>query len=241
MPHDDAYGEALRAYHETGESFEVVERDDGFVGPPGTPALYFSDPDEWGDHERTALERAEGRVLDVGCGAGRHALYLQERGHDVVGIDDSPGAVEVSSERGVDARQCDVADVRDLDAGTFDTVVMGGNNFGLVGTRTTAPRILGGLAAVTSADARILAETRDVHATDDPDHLAYHEFNRERGRLPGALRIRVRYKRHATLWFDYLMVSPEELREVIEPTVWELVDVVEADDGAQYYAELRKE
>jgi SAM-dependent methyltransferase len=241
MPHDDAYGEALRAYHETGESFEVVERDDGFVGSPGDPALYFSDPDEWAAHERAALDRAEGRVLDVGCGAGRHALYLQERGHDVVGIDVSPGAVAVSRDRGVDARECDIADVRDLDAGTFDTVVMGGNNFGLVGTRATAPHIFGGLAAVTSNDARILAETSDVHATEDPDHLAYHEFNRERGRLPGALRIRVRYRRHATPWFDYLMVSPEELRAVLEPTVWELVDVFEADEGTQYYADLRKE
>ena len=80
-----------------------------------------------------------------------------------------------------------------------------------------------------------------TNADDDPDHLAYHEFNRERGRLPGALRIRVRYKRHATPWFDYLMVSPEELRAVVEPTVWELADVVAADEGPQYYAELRKE
>lgn len=242
MPHDDAYGEALRAYHETGESFEVVERDDGFVGPPGDPALYFSDPDEWAERERAAMDRVEGRVLDVGCGAGRHALYLQEQGHEVVGIDDSPGAVEVAQDRGVDARVFDIADVRDLDAGTFDTVVMGGNNFGLVGTRATAPDILGGLAAVTSADARILAETRDVHATDDPDHLAYHEFNRERGRLPGALRIRVRYKRHATPWFDYLMVSPEEMRTVCEPTPWHAHEIVEPTDIAesgQYYAELR--
>lgn len=244
MAHEDAYGAALRAYHETGESFEVVERDDGFVGQPGDPAMYFSDPEGWAERERVAMDRAEDRVLDVGCGAGRHALYLQEQGHEVVGIDASPGAVEVARERGVDARECDVADVRDLDAGTFDTVVMGGNNFGLVGTRATAPRILGGLAAATTDDARILAETRDVHATDDPDHLAYHEFNRERRRLPGALRIRVRYRRHATPWFDYLMVSPDEIREVLEPTAWHLAEIVEpndVEDDGRYYAELRKD
>jgi SAM-dependent methyltransferase len=243
-PSEDAYGEALRAYHETGESFEIVERDDGFVSPSGGPAMYFSERDEWPEREHAAMERAEGRVLDVGCGAGRHALYLQEQGHEVVGIDDSPGAVEVSRERGVDARVCDVADVRDLDASTFDTVVMGGNNFGLVGTRATAPRILGALAAVTSDDAHILVETRDVHATDDPNHLAYHEFNRERGRLPGALRIRVRYERHATPWFDYLMVSPDEMREVCDPTPWHVAEIVEPnglDDDGQYYAELRKD
>ena len=94
---------------------------------------------------------------------------------------------------------------------------MGGNNFGLVGTRATAPRILGGLATVTSDEARVLAETRDIHASEDPDHLGYHELNRQRGRLPDALRIRVRFKRHTSPWFDYLMVSPEETRDVVEP------------------------
>lgn len=243
-PGDDAYGAALRAHHAGEESYEVVERDDGYVGPPGDPAVYFSPPDEWAERERVAVDRAEGRVLDVGCGAGRHALYLQERGHAVVGIDASPGAVEVSRDRGVDARECDVADVRDLDEEPFATVFMGGNNFGLVGTRATAPRILGGLAAVTADDAQILAQTRDVHATTDPDHLAYHEFNRERGRLPGALRIRVRHGMRATPWFDYLMVSPAEMREVVEPTPWHVAEVLEPNDldaDGQYYAELRKD
>ncbi|WP_286672170.1 class I SAM-dependent methyltransferase [Halorarius halobius] len=242
-PADDAYGAAIRDHHEGEESFELVERDDGFVSPSGGPPMYFADPEEWPDREHAAMERVEGRVLDVGCGAGRHALYLQERGHDVVGIDVSPGAVEVARDRGVDARECDVADVRDLDAGTFDTVVMGGNNFGLVGTRTTAPGVLAGLAAVTTDDARLLAETRDVHANPTPEHRAYHDLNRERGRLPGALRIRVRYKRKATPWFDYLMVSPDEMREVLAATPWRLHEVLEPNDldgDGTYYAELRK-
>ena len=124
----------------------------------------------------------------------------------------------VSRDRGVDACECDVADVCELETVTFDTVVVVGNNFGLVGTRATAPRILGELAAVTSNEACLLVESRDVYASKDPDHLAYHELNRLRGRLPGALRIRVRFKRHMSPWFDYLMVSLEEMRDVVDPT-----------------------
>ena len=120
---------------------------------------------------------------------------------------------------------------------------MGGNNFGLVGTRATAPRILGGLTEVTSDEAPLLAETRDVHASEDPDHLAYHELNRERGQLPGALRICVRFKRHISLWFDYLMVSPEKVSGVIDPTPWYVAEIIEPNElktSGQYYAVLRK-
>lgn len=234
-PEKDAYGHAMRAHHEGEESFEIVERNDGYVGPGGGPGTYFSEYDDWSAHVREAIDRARGRVLDVGCGAGRHALYLQEQGHDVVGIDASPGAVAVCDERGVErAEVIDVADVTDLD-GAFDTVVMFGNNFGLVGTADRAPAVLRDLAEVTTPDARILAESMDPTATDEEAHLEYHERNRGRGRLPGALRIRVRFKKHATDWFDYLLAAPEEMRDLVGETPWELREVVEGEGNRGVY------
>ena len=59
-PREGAYGEAIRAHHAGEESFEVVECDDGFVGPPGDPELYFSTSDEWAPRERAATDHAEG-------------------------------------------------------------------------------------------------------------------------------------------------------------------------------------
>lgn len=227
----DAFGVALRDYLRDGEGFMLTERDDGDVRPSGGPEMYFAPYEEWTDREQTAVERVRGRVLDVGCGAGRHALHLQAKDHEVVGIDTSPGALAVCRERGVErVERCDVADADSLD-GAFDTVLMLGNNFGLVGSRDRAPTVLGALDAVTASDAIILAESMDPRDTDDEFHLAYHERNRERGRLPGRVRIRVRYKRHATDWFDYLHVSPEEMREVVEPTAWTVTEVVDGEDA----------
>ena len=235
----DAYGELMLAALEGADPAEIVERDDGFIaaGKFGT-GLYFAPFRRWPAHQRRAMRFVRGRVLDVGCGAGRVCLHLQERGQDVVGIDISPGAVEVCRRRGVrDARLVSIDDV-DESLGTFDTIVMLGNNFGLFASAQKADRLLRRFHRLTSARGRIVAETRDVRATDDPGHLAYQARNRERGRLSGQIRIRVRYRDLATPWFDYLMVSQEELLGLAEPTGWKIARVLESDDT--YVAVLEK-
>lgn len=229
-PEDDAYGRAIVDHYEGRDAWEIIERDDGWFGPSSGTDLYFAPYPEWSDGLQTAVDRAEGRVLDVGCGAGRAMAHLEPLGHETVGIDLSPGAVDVCRRRGLEARELDVADVADLD-GAFDTLLLGGNNFGLVGTRERAPEVLDGLATVASDDAVLYAESRDPRETEDADHLAYHERNRDRGRLPGALHIRVRYRHHATPWFDYLMASPDEMGSIVADTPWSLAEVLGDPDG----------
>jgi SAM-dependent methyltransferase len=227
---EDAYGHAVLDFLESGGGQEIVERNDGFIQAGIGPANYFAPFRRWPPAERRALRFVRGRVLDVGCGAGRVALELQERGHDVVGIDLSPLAVEVARRRGVrDARVLAAEDVADA-GGVFDTVVMFGNNFGLFGGAEQAPRLLRTLYDVTSARGRIVASSVDRSATDDPVHLAYHELNRSRGRMPGQLRLRVRYRDYATPWFDYLLASPDEMRELLAGTGWHLARTIDAAD-----------
>jgi len=80
------------------------------------------------------------RVLDVGCGPGRHSLALARRGLTVVGVDQSPDFVELAraaaTSEGLDA-SFEGLDVRDLAyADEFDAAIclcQGG--FGLLGGR----------------------------------------------------------------------------------------------------------
>jgi len=235
----DAWGLLLSDYAAGINCIEVIERDDGFVAATENVPVYFSCYDAWPGHVKEAMQFVQGRVLDVGVGAGRFALYLQEQGHEVVGIDVSAGTLEVCRQRGVhDVRQLPFHRLDDS-LGVFDTVLMMGNNFGLFANPRRASWMLRRLKRLTSDGARIVAETLDVYATDKPEHLAYHARNRQRGRLPGELRLRVRYRDRIGGWFDYLMVSQAEMQEIVKGTGWRIEAILERG-GGQYVAVLEK-
>ncbi len=237
----DAYGRLLLEAFERRDVTEVVEREDGYLmaSAAGAPASYFASFRRWPAHQRRAMRLVRGRVLDVGCGAGRVALHLQQRGQDVVAIDVSPLAVELSRRRGVhDARVLSITEV-DRSLGAFDTIVMMGNNFGLFGSAPRAKKLLRRFCSVTSDRGRIVAEVLDPYATDDPDHLAYHADNRQRGRMPGQARIRIRHRHYTTPWFDYLFVSQTELENLVDGTGWSLQRTIPSA-GPLYIAVLER-
>ena len=239
---EDAFGRMLLDHLEGRHAAEVIERSDGYVDVPGGPKAYFEPFRRWLAVERKAMRFVRGRVLDVGVGAGRVALHLQERGHEVVGIDNSPLTVEVARRRGVkDARVMPFAEIGPK-LGVFDTVVMMCNNFGLFGSANGARRLLRRLSRITAEDARIVAGSRDPYGTDKPEHRSYHQQNRRDGRMGGQLRLRVRHGIYRTPFFDYLLVAPDEMRELAFAGGWEVERLVEPheDDPNYYVGVLRK-
>ena len=235
----DAYGHELYDYLQGRNEYEIVERSDGFIDASTGPRIYCAGYEEWPAHYKEALRYVRGSVLDIGCGAGRHCLYLQEQGFDVLGIDVSPLAIEVCARRGV--RHARVMSVMQVTSrlGQFDTLLMLGNNFGLFGDATRARRLLRTFHSMTSGQARIIAESTDPYGTTDAFHLGYHDDNRKRGRMAGQLRIRVRYRKYATTWFDYLLVSQDEMRAILDGTDWTVARFVDSD-AAPYIAILEK-
>jgi SAM-dependent methyltransferase len=233
----DAFGDALLWCHAHGGAAAIVERDDGFIGIDDTPH-YFAEPDEWDERSRWALERARGRVLDLGAGAGRAALALQARGHDVLALDVSRGALEVCRRRGVrDLFLGTVGELASTEPRPFDTILALGNNLGLLGNGGTAPDVLDALSRVASPGATIVGTGLDPYDTTDPEHLAYHERNRERLRHPGCVTIRVRHRHTATDWFDLLWCSIDELAALCEPAGWTISDVL---PGTRYAVVLER-
>jgi SAM-dependent methyltransferase len=236
MKQGDVWGAILADVLAGRGAMEIVERDDGYM--LAFDAAYFVAPfAHWDDPvERRSMRFVRGRVLDVGCGAGRVCLHLQERGLDVVGIDSSPGAIECCLARGVRDARVLALDAVDGTLGAFDTVVFLGQNLGMLGSRARARRLLRRLVTLTTERGRIVGETFDPHALDDAVHRGYRERNRRRGRMPGQLRVRVRYRELTTRWIDWLQVSREELEELVEGTGWRLTRTL--GDGPSYVAIL---
>jgi len=93
---------------------------------------------------------------------------------------------------------------------------------------------------MTPPDARIIVESNDPTQTKNPCHLAYQKFNRRRGRMPGQLRLRIRYLTYATCWFDYLIVSKNEMRSILAGTGWRISRFIDSG-GSVYVAVIEKE
>lgn len=237
---EDGFGHEMLDHLRGKGGYEVIERDDGLIEVSSGPKSYFTKYEEWPEDEKEAMRFVRGRVLDVGCGAGRHSLYLQEKGHDVVGSDNSPLAVEVSRQRGLkNTRVLPITQITSK-LGIFDTILMLGNNFGLFGNPKRARWLLRRFRNLTSEEGRIIAETIDPYDTDVPEHLEYHRVNKKRGRMAGQARLRVRYRRYVTPWFEYLFVSREEMKGMLEGSGWKVSRFLDSK-GPSYIAVMEKE
>lgn len=237
----DAYGQEMWAFFKGKESYEVIERDDGFIDLSTGASAYFAEFKKWPKIQKQAIRFAKGRVLDVGAGVGRVSLYLQKKKFDVTAIDNSPLAIKICKKRGVKhAKVLPIERISTFKANTFDTIILFGNNFGLFGSYNKAKKLLKIFHRITSQDALIISENLDPYKTNDPVHISYHTLNKKRGRMPGQIRMRLRFKKCIGDWFDYLFVSKDELKDIIKGTGWKVKKFI-SSNGPIYAAIIEKE
>ena len=238
---EDAYGQEVWAYIKKKEGFEIVERDDGYFSISSGPKTYFYDYKNWSDREKKAMKFVKGKILDVGCGAGRVSLYLQKKGFDVTGIDNSPLAIKVCRLRGLKkAKVISINEIGRFKPNSFNTIIMFGNNFGLFGSFDGTKELLKKFYRITSPNVLIIADTLDPYKTDNPVHKQYHKFNRKRGRMGGQVRIRIRFEKYVSNWFDYLMVSKKEMKELLKGTGWKVKRFI-SFDKSHYIVVIQKQ
>lgn len=185
--------------------------------------------------EALALDLCCGRVLDVGAGAGLHALELQRRGIEVTAIDIAPECVMIMRERGV--RSAELADLYEFGGGGFDTIICLCNGLDKVGRLADLPRFLGRIRELLAPGGQLIADSFDLRVGADAARLAELARKETTGRYFGETDLRFEYKGRSGTPFSVLQIDYETLAQIAERNGWrcELVD----GEGGHYLVRAR--
>lgn len=235
----DPLGRLLLDYHEDDLAGTPIHRRDDDHTSRAPAEWYFTPAAEWPEFECAGIGRARGGVLDVGCGAGRAGLFLQRRGHDVLGVDVSPGAVRVAADRGVERTALAGMDHLPVTADEFLTVLFAGKQFALGESLDDLEARLRRLYTVVPPGGRIVADLDDPGRVIDPEHGTYQAANRLRDGVTRR-RFRLEYADLTGPWLELLSVSPTVLRDVAGDTGWLLADLFFDGDGPRYWVVLER-
>jgi SAM-dependent methyltransferase len=219
-PSEDAFGAALLDYLDGKDVPELVLEVQGAQARPAMhPEWFFREFERWEWWDRKLLPMVEqGPVLDLGAGAGRASLYLQERGVQVTAVDASPGAVEACRRRGVaDARLGDVKDPPgDM---PWAGVLLLCGNLGLGGTWDGNRGLLRRLAGLATPGAVLVGDT--VTPTG-----------------PAKVVLRVRYRGLGTPWWPQYNIPAAQMADLVDGTGWRMERHLE--DGGDHAVLLRR-
>lgn len=120
----------------------------------------FRNYDQMPEWEQVALQHCEGAILDIGCGAGSHSLWLQQQNMQVTAIDASKGAMEVCKLRGVN--KIITGKILQYHGATYDTLLLLMNGIGLAGKLQNLPKFLNHLKSLLKESGSIILDTSDL-------------------------------------------------------------------------------
>ena len=187
-------GLAIYDFHKTGKAKKLIVHSSMFDDDEIPVTTLFRKFKDMPKLEQVALEKAEGRILDVGAGSGCHCVALAEMSKSCTAIDISGLSVEVMKEKGVDARCIDLFD--ESFVGQYDTILMLMNGTGIIGRLENMQKFFirmkhllapGGRILIDSSDLRYLFEEEDGSLMIDlaDDYYGLVDFQMEYNKVLG--------------------------------------------------------
>lgn len=203
---NDPMGCAIRDYFEQQPLQQLVVSSELFDDDEMPIDHLFRTPMEMNAMERKALTLCKGKVLDVGAGAGCHALALQEKTDcAVTAIDISLLSVETMRRRGVN--DCHLADFFDEQfTGAYDVVLMLMNGIGIAGTLDGLPHFFRRLNELLAPGGCLLTDSSDLRYVfeDEAGEIDTTEFEHYYGEVDYTMHYgKVHGKRFQWLYVDF--------------------------------------
>ena len=210
-PNNDPMGAAIRDYKNKGKASRLRVLSSMFDEDEMPVAHLFRTFNQMPRLEQKALSMANGRVLDIGAGAGCHALALQERGLEVKAIDISPLSCEVMKERGVKDAEC-VNLFNPQLQGKYDTLLLLMNGTGIAGKLNRLPMLLNRLKELLAEGGQILIDSSDLkYIYENEDGSMDIDLNAP---YYGEVDYQMQYKNIKGEPFDWLYTDPMLLASI---------------------------
>jgi SAM-dependent methyltransferase len=230
---NDLFGNALIDYYNGNYSEDIItatniSEDDELPLP-----YLFRSFAEMPQLEQRALKECSGKVLDVGCGAGSHSLWLQEKGLQVKAIDISAGAIKVAKARGV--QKATQANILDISEENFDTILLLMNGTGIFETVEKTGEYLQHLKTILKPNGQLLIDSSDLQYMYDRNDDGSIWVPQER--YYGELEFTMHYKGATTISFLWLYLHEALFKELAETNGFTF-EVLERGENFDYLAKL---
>lgn len=230
----DVFGIALKDYQkghytEDIKTFSSLDEEDVIPIP-----YLFREFNEMPTIEQKALQLAKGKVLDIGAGAGSHALYLQNKGFEVTALDSSEGCIAVCLERGVQSTVS--SNLMNYSGKKYDTLLLLMNGIGLAGKLNNLSGFLQHLASLLLPDGQILLDSSDIIYMFEQDEDGGYWVPND-GTYYGEVAFEMEYKGQKSKPFDWIYVDMNRLQNACESNGFNC-EIVISGEHYDYLAKL---
>ncbi|MBC7915031.1 MAG: methyltransferase domain-containing protein [Pyrinomonadaceae bacterium] len=186
--------------------------------------VFFRSINEMPELETFALSLCEGKILDVGAGAGSHSLILQSAGYDTTALEISETACRIMRERNV--LKVIYQDFFQHKAEKYDTLLFLMNGIGLTGCYENLDSFLNHCAALLKPGGQILFDSSDIsYLYQDIPLPEQHYF--------GDIKYSYEYKNIQGEWFNWLYIDKKTMANALKNRGWKFSIVYE--DGYDQY------
>lgn len=206
----DLFGKAIFDFHTHNSPENIITETSISEEDEMSVAYLFRNYNEMPKIEQKALQLAKGKILDVGCGAGSHALSLQnERNLEVTAIDISEKAIETCLLRGI--KNAKVENILDFEGEKFDTILLLMNGTGIFGKLKNCKQYLTKLKSLLNPGGQILIDSSDIIYMFDEDEDGGKWIPSENDYY-GELIFNISYKNEKEEPFDWLYLDYNTLQ-----------------------------
>lgn len=233
-PAFDPIGIAISNYHFQKDNTPITVTSTVVEDEQMPPEYFFRTYHEMPMLERLALKMSEGKILDIGAGAGCHSIYLQKNNKEVTALDVSKLCCKVMKDLGI--KNVVNNDILSFSKQKFDTILLLMNGIGIAGNIDGLGKLLTHLKGLLNKNGKIFLDSSDLmYLFEQEDGSILFDINAPN--YYGEIEYLLTYKKTIGQPFSWLFADHVILSEIAEQCGYR-TKILEYGPHYDYLAEL---